>query len=329
MRNYPSSTNIQRDSINEPNDARNKAIIQKQNDQLSKLKSHFVKLRNLYHDERKDFAMKSISYQQAIEHTKRKIEKIEYRINEIKTSIQNEENEKYANELIEQIWFVLKSFRKEIFDDAGEKEPNSENSFSVANAQDSPELSNQFNQRKSVSYAATANIAKRKSGAKTQKKSPDQMEIISDAFDSDQPFSSPIDTPINDGYHLQVDITPSSNTSEIMTPSSPDFNNMTPIPSASNHGSNKSDIEMISQFTDGQTVHPIGETQFCDSIAMRRTRRKCSTNVYYKEPSLREALTPGDPFTFSIEDGMVTPTIPNHYDRNTPTVNTKKKYRRK
>jgi hypothetical protein len=57
-----------------------------------------------------------------------------------------------------------------------------------------------------------------------------------------------------------------------------------------------------------------------ESIATRRTRRSGAGNVYYKEPSLRTALSPGDPYTFSVEDGIVTPTIPTGYNRKTPVV---------
>jgi hypothetical protein len=57
-----------------------------------------------------------------------------------------------------------------------------------------------------------------------------------------------------------------------------------------------------------------------ESIAARRSRRQSTANVYYKEPSLRGALSPGDPYTFSVEGGFVTPTIPDGYSRDTPTV---------
>jgi len=54
------------------------------------------------------------------------------------------------------------------------------------------------------------------------------------------------------------------------------------------------------------------------SIAQRRTRRSNAGNVYYKEPSLRGALTPGDPYTFSLEDGIITPKKPHIIDGDTP-----------
>jgi hypothetical protein len=57
---------------------------------------------------------------------------------------------------------------------------------------------------------------------------------------------------------------------------------------------------------------------FFESIAARRTRRPCAMNVYDKQPSLRAALTPSNPYTFSVEGGRVTPAIPEGYTRNTP-----------
>ena len=47
-----------------------------------------------------------------------------------------------------------------------------------------------------------------------------------------------------------------------------------------------------------------------DSIASRRTPREHSKPVYYKEPSLRGTITPGDPFTYSIETGIIKQTRP-------------------
>lgn len=57
-----------------------------------------------------------------------------------------------------------------------------------------------------------------------------------------------------------------------------------------------------------------------ESIASRRTRRSTVTDVYYKEPSLRSTLTPGDPYTFSLGEKIITPTIPDGYTRDTPSI---------
>ena len=59
----------------------------------------------------------------------------------------------------------------------------------------------------------------------------------------------------------------------------------------------------------------IEKSPFEGSIAERRTKRN-KKDVYYKEPSLKGSLTPGDPYTFSTEEGIITPTIPNGYNRH-------------
>ena len=69
------------------------------------------------------------------------------------------------------------------------------------------------------------------------------------------------------------------------------------------------------------TPSPVPDTPVeYESIAARRTRRSTASNVYYKEPSLRTALTPGDPYTFSLGEKIITPTIPEGYTRETPTI---------
>ncbi|KAH0791882.1 hypothetical protein GPJ56_004239 [Histomonas meleagridis] len=73
------------------------------------------------------------------------------------------------------------------------------------------------------------------------------------------------------------------------------------------------------------TTPSIQETQAFDSIASRRTRRKSTKNVCYKEPTLKEMLSPGSAYAFSIEDGMGTPTLPPNYTRDTPASTRKKR----
>ena len=69
------------------------------------------------------------------------------------------------------------------------------------------------------------------------------------------------------------------------------------------------------------TPSPVPDTPVeYESIAARRTRRSTASNVYYKEPPLRTALTPGDPYTFSLGEKIITPTIPEGYTRETPTI---------
>jgi hypothetical protein len=80
------------------------------------------------------------------------------------------------------------------------------------------------------------------------------------------------------------------------------------------------------------TIEPIileDSTPEVDSIAARRTRRASAIDVYYKEPSIRSQLTPGDPYTFSLEDGIVTPRVPTGYTRQTPVVERRRNGRRK
>lgn len=293
---YSCSSDRLRDENIEINADKNKAIIQKQNEQLAKLREHFVKLRSLYHDERRDYAMKSLSLQRAIESTKRKGDQLESRIKEIRSSIENAENEKIANDLVEKIWSILSTFRKEIFAEAGEESPNDNFLNDNRNSRHKGRSS-----KKDITYGTTAQAIKSKHHEQNINFEPEY-----DPFD--QPLSSPIDISSNmnnnDNY-----ITPSVIGAEI-SPITPLQNIQTPITlSATN-----SDDLAVTPTTTCQNE------QFCDSIASRRTRRRCTTNVYYKEPSLRSALTPGDPFTFSLEDGIVTPTVPDDYSRNTPSV---------
>lgn len=299
---YSCSSGKLQDENLQSNVDKNKAIIQKQNEQLVKLRDHFVKLRNLYHDERRDFAMKSLSYQRAIDSAKRKGDQLEQRINEIHSSIENAENEKTANEMIEKIWNILKSFRKEIFIEAGEDVPN--DSFSVdLNRTKKSRKSMKATTNKGVSYGSSANDAKLRSSRQNRNTI---LESDSDSFDDDQPLSSPLNMNLNMNANDNF-ITPSQISVDI-TPITP----ITPLAS-----SNPDEIIIT------PTTSSMNEN-FCDSIASRRTRRRCTTNVYYKEPSLRSALTPGDPFTFSLEDGIVTPTVPENYSRDTPTLNSKR-----
>lgn len=299
---YSCSSDRLRDENIEINADKNKAIIQKQNEQLAKLREHFVKLRNLYHDERRDYAMKSLSLQRAIESTKRKGDQLENRINEIRSSIENAENEKIANDLVEKIWSILSTFRKEIFAEAGEDAPN--DSFMNDNRNSRHKDRSAAPSKKDVTYGTTAQAIKSKHHQQNLNFEPEY-----DPFDNDQPLSSPNDISPNmnnnDNY-----ITPSVVGAEI-SPITPLQNIQTPISLSS--ATNSDDLAVT------PTTTCMNE-QFCDSIASRRTRRRCTTNVYYKEPSLRSALTPGDPFTFSLEDGIVTPTVPEDYSRNTPSV---------
>ncbi|EAY21428.1 hypothetical protein TVAG_198670 [Trichomonas vaginalis G3] len=54
-----------------------------------------------------------------------------------------------------------------------------------------------------------------------------------------------------------------------------------------------------------------------DSIASRRTRR--GKEVYYKEPTLKEALSPNSPYAFSLGEERSTPSLPSGYSRDTPS----------
>lgn len=74
------------------------------------------------------------------------------------------------------------------------------------------------------------------------------------------------------------------------------------------------------RYSEDPTLSTVETPVKFESIASRRARRPSAANVYYKEPSLRAALSPGDPFTFSVEGGLVTPTLPDGYTRETPTV---------
>jgi flagellar biosynthesis regulator FlaF len=69
---------------------------------------------------------------------------------------------------------------------------------------------------------------------------------------------------------------------------------------------------------------PITETpDFEGSIASRRTPRR-GRDVYYKEPSMREALSPNSPFAFSLGEERVTPKIPEGYTRSPIPKKTRK-----
>ena len=54
---------------------------------------------------------------------------------------------------------------------------------------------------------------------------------------------------------------------------------------------------------------------FEGSIASRRTPRR-GKDVYYKEPSMKEALSPDSPFVFTLGEERSTPTLPNGYVRS-------------
>ena len=54
---------------------------------------------------------------------------------------------------------------------------------------------------------------------------------------------------------------------------------------------------------------------FEGSIASRRTPRR-GKEVYYKEPSMKEALSPDSPFVFTLGEGRTTPTLPEGYVRS-------------
>lgn len=314
---YSCSSRNQDENL-QSNVEKNQAIIQKQNEQLTKLREYFVNLRNRYHDERRDFAMKSISLQRAIDHTKKKGDQLELRINEIRSSIENAENEKSANDLIQKIWCILKTFRKEVFAEAGEDLP-SDNDCPIDNDDDlsnneilNANYSNQLDpsiSKRSAKYNSSAKNTMPKSKSKRSNKNKNtNIPIDSDSglFDHDQPLP------------LELDTGPSDNDKCILSSRMNDSIEMTPITSSTTNNTDEIMNTPIIQSNDN----------YYDSIASRRTRRRCTTNVYYKEPSLKNALTPGDPFTFSIEDGIVTPTIPNNYSRDTPSINTKRRGRK-
>lgn len=286
---YSSIDSLQDENL-QTNIDKNKSIIQKQNEQLVKLREHFVKLRNLYHDERRDYAMKSLSLQRAIDNTKRKGDQLEHRIQEIHASIENAANEKIANDLIEKLWSILNNFRKDVFTEA-DQDISDDGSFIKGN------------KSKEVHYGNSIKAAKSKS--KRQ-----EINLESDYDPFDQPLSSPIG--MNSNLSNSDDFNTPSTIGD-MTPITP-LNDM-PTPITPSSSSNLDSVV---------TTTPSLNENFCDSIASRRTRRRCTTNVYYKEPSLRSALTPGDPFTFSLEDGIVTPTVPDDYSRDTPCLNVKR-----
>jgi hypothetical protein len=94
------------------------------------------------------------------------------------------------------------------------------------------------------------------------------------------------------------------------TPNSFELDPILPIPETPN----RFELESILP----ETETPKG-LEFSDSIASRRTPRSTSLRVFYGEPPLRKALAPNGPYVFSLEDGMVTPTLPEGFVRDTPS----------
>lgn len=191
--------------------------------------------------------------QQQISSIQQKADQIEKKINSIRNNAANIRKEKYAEELIENIWDLLKDFRKELF--------------------------------------SKANVP-------LEDDSMDQMSYVND----DSFVSSPIPTKSEPDTLLPFTPRPEINLEMSEIPMRAAETPQPPIPTT------PSNPEMF------------------ESIAQRRTRRQASANVYYKEPSLRSVLTPGDPFTF--DDGIVMQRLPVGYSREAPKPKPKKKTRK-
>jgi hypothetical protein len=190
-------------------DYRYQSLIERQSSQLTQLKSQLATLRSQYNDFKRDYQLQSPQLQRQLYSVQRRRELLQKRLADLKASQANRQHEQMASEMIDQIAFILSSYRPTIC----------------------------------------------------------------------PPPSKQID----------------------------------PVPIQIETPSVRSDF----------TIEPIileDSIPEVDSIAARRTRRASAIDVYYKEPSLRSQLTPGDPYTFSLEDGLVTPRVPTGYTRQTPAV---------
>ncbi|OHT05050.1 hypothetical protein TRFO_06035 [Tritrichomonas foetus] len=339
-----------RDSLDENrqmNLDRNSQIMKKQNNQLSQLRDYYIKLRDVYHEQRKEASMNIIKYQRAIDYTRRKGDNLEKRINEIKEALNQVEHQNCAKETIEKIWYILTEYRQEVFEKAGKQlhednshitNPNHDEMVAIDSSDDN--YHDRFNNNSSTEQSFSHNTRRKNRGnesCKTTNRSQRKKSIPKTNYNNttnrrstrnkaftahNHDYSCNDDTsemtisPYND-YSPCISI---PNNSNLKTPEMPDLS--TPnlyTPNMDTPSLNTPSIDTSGIVTPIISTEAALETpQFCDSIAARRTRRRCTENVYYKEPSLRNSISPGDPFTFSLEDGMVTPTIPNEYSRNTP-----------
>ena len=270
------------------------ARIQEQH--IQTLKERFTQLRAANTQARSEARMKIIDLQKRIAQAQNRQKIIKAQIKEYDTECSNEAKEELAAQVIEDIWNELTKFRNEI----REKQNFDEKLQSIAENDIDEDIQN---------------VAM------------DVSDIVPSIDDCLVPMTPIDNSPIPDKRRIS-----SKQKSTISTPivvdvdDDDDNNDDDGDPYTSKNTKRIEDTPAVK--VPGKRVKSKKLTfteSPADSIAGRRTPRR-GKEVYYKEPCLREALSPNSPFAFSLGEERSTPTIPPGYSRDTPSKPRRKRY---
>ena len=265
------------------------AKIQEQH--IQTLKERFTQLRAANTHARSEARMKIIDLQKKIAQAQNRQKILMAQIKEYDTECSNEAKEELAAKVIEDIWNELNKFRNEI----REKQNFDEKLQSIAENDIIEDIQN-------------------------------EPLDVSDMVPSIDDCLVPM-TPIVNSPQIDSTLSSSKSKSNVSTPIVIDDDNdggMDPYSTCKSKTIEDTPaVKVPGKRVRGKKCTIIDSP--ADSIASRRTPRR-GKEVYYKEPSLREALSPNSPFAFSLGEERSTPTIPPGYSRDTPSISKKKRY---